>query len=67
MIKETIHISLRDPAELLNRDQDLDMIAAGRISPEDHQKGSRTENKAGGQNLGLGDVFFVDMCNVLTI
>ena len=24
LIKETIHISLRDPAELLNRDQDID-------------------------------------------
>ena len=37
LIKEIIHISLRDPAELLNKDQvALTLIAAGRILPDDH-------------------------------
>ena len=56
-IKEAIRISLRDPAEPLNRDQGLDIDRCWKFLPEDHQKGSKTENRAGGKSLGLGDVF----------
>ena len=65
MIKEAIHISLRDPAELLNRDQGLDINCCWKNL--DHRKGSRTENRAGRKNLGLGDVFLLTCVDMLTI
>ena len=65
MIKEAIHISLRDPAELLNRDQGLDIDCCWKNL--DHRKGSRTENRAGRKNLGLGDVFLLTCVDMLTI
>ena len=56
LIKETIHISLRDPAELLNRNQGLDIDCCWKNLTRRPPEGSRTEKRSGGKNLGLGDV-----------
>ena len=51
LIKEAMHISLRDPKELLNRDRVLTLTAAGRTSSRGAAETKRAECR-----LGPGDV-----------
>ena len=68
LIKEAIHISLRDRAELLNRDQGLDIDCCWKnLARRPLKRQQNREQNKGVEPRPIGDVFLLTCVDVLTI